>query len=316
MHEPHDQQHGELPELSSDDRRWLDALVEAGFDADALEPLSDVDRRRVQRLVSMFQLLHDYPVEEADDALLDATLARISRFDREHAGRMTLDPETAELALEAKRGRRRLLRVPLPDFITVAAMLLIVAGVGWPILNNVRQNSLDAHCANNLRTMGIGFADYASDYDGAVPMAEAGMHNTWSSLAHNVINLRPMLDGGYCDLGHLDCPGHEGEVGESYSYQWQVSRAPAGGSNVRISVLLGDRNPIIDAVRNGTFAPPLSISLNHGGRGQNVLWSDGAIVWLSEPVVRRSDNIWLPTGVRELRDGVPADDPSDTFLAH
>lgn len=315
MNGPHDQ-FEPLPELSTDDRRLLDALVDAGFDAKALEPLSDVDRRRVQRLASMFQLMHDYPVDDADDSLLDATIARINREDRHRSERMTLDPAMAELAMQQKRGRKRLLRVPLPDFITVAAMLLIVAGIGWPILNNVRQNSIDTACANNLRMMGVGFADYASDYNGAVPTAEAGMHNTWSALAHNVINLRPMLDGGYCELGHLQCPGHEGEVGESYSYQWQVADEPAGNSLARISILLGDRNPVIDAARRGSIVPPLTISLNHGGRGQNVLWSDGAIVWLNEPIVRRSDNIWLPNGVRELRDGVPANDPTDIFLAH
>ncbi len=307
-----------LAELSSDDRRLLDALVDVDFDASALEPMSDVDRRRAQRLVSMFQLLHDYPVDDADedDALLDATLARISRHERARSDRMTLDPETVEFAMEEKRGRKRLLRVPLPDFITVAAMLLIVAGIGWPMLNNVRQNSIDAQCANNLRTMGIGFADYAADYNNALPMAEAGMHNTWSALAHNVINLRPMLDGGYCDLGHLDCPGHEGEIGESYSYQWQVAEQPSAHSAVRISILLGDRNPVMDAARKGNIAPPLTISLNHNRRGQNVLWSDGAVIWLMDPVVRRSDNIWLPSGVEALHDGVSTDDPADTFLAH
>ena len=56
------------------------------------------------------------------------------------------------------------------------------------------------------------------------------------------------------------------------------------------------------------------MSLNHGGRGQNVLSSDGATLWLIEPVVGRSDNIWLPDGMSQLQMDVQPSDPWDTFL--
>lgn len=317
MSAPRDQ-HEHLPELCSDDRRLLDALVDVGFDARALEPLSDIDRRRVQRLMSMFQLLHDYPVEDADDSLVDATMARINRYEQQRTERMRFDAQEAvEVASTGDDGRRRFLRVPLPDFITVAAVLLIGVGVGWPILNTVQQNSIDQRCANNLRKMNIAFSDYAADYNGAMPTAQAGLHNSWNVLAHNVVNLSPLLENGYCELNHLNCPGHEGEVGASYSYQWQVpGRRITWDDGRRVSVVLGDRNPLIDAARRGRYAPPLTVSLNHGGRGQNVLWNDGSIVWLDQPVVGGNDNIWLPNGVEKLTEGAPAGDPADTFLAH
>jgi len=312
------EQHEQLPELSSDDRRLLDALVDVGFDPQALEPLSDVDRRRVQRLMSMFQLMRDYPVEDADDTLVDATLTRINRYEQQRAARMRFDAEEAvEVSSADGKGRRRLLRVPMPDFITVAAMLLIVAGISWPLLSHIRQESIKQTCADNLRQLNMAFSNYAADYNGALPTALAGMHNSWNVLAHNVINLSPLLEQDYCELKHLNCPGHDGEVGASYSYQWQTPGTTMHWNVGRTSVVLGDRNPLIDAVRRGRFAPPLTMSLNHGGHGQNVLWTDGSIVWLDdEPVVARDDNIWLPAGVEQLDETTPANDPADTFLAH
>lgn len=317
MTDSHDQTHsgGEpLLALSDDDRRLLDALVDNGFNASALEPLTASDRLRVQKLMAMFQLLRDYPVEDADDALLDATMARINRYEQLREDRMSLDPQAAAVAMESSTMKRRFIR--MPDLITIAAVLLIAAGIGWPVLTNVRQRSLDSICANNLRMTGIGFQQYASDYENTVPTAQAGLHNVWSSLAHNVVNLQPLVEGGYCDLNHLNCPGHKGDRGESYSYQWQSTDRPMRWEGQRVNVVLGDRNPLIDAARAGAYASPLTLSLNHGGRGQNVLWTDGSTVWLSEPIVSRDDNIWLPEGAERLIEGLKTRSATDAFLAH
>ena len=64
----------------------------------------------------------------------------------------------------------------------------------------------------------------------------------------------------------------------------------------------------------GRVLPPLSISVNHNGRGQNVLVSDGATMWLEQPIVGRNDNIWLPSGAIQLRGGEAVADDADVFL--
>jgi len=61
--------------------------------------------------------------------------------------------------------------------------------------------------------------------------------------------------------------------------------------------------------------PPLSISANHGERGQNVLFTDGSARWLAQPTVG-DDNIWLPRGESQLRRGAMPSGPDDTFLTH
>ncbi|MHC4447813.1 MAG: hypothetical protein ACYSXF_08550 [Planctomycetota bacterium] len=296
------------PELSPDDQRLLDALVEAGFDTEALEGLSPDQRRRAEALCNLFGLLSDYPAEDADDTLIHATLARIGRHEEERAARMSFEAQR-----EAEEGNRR--RIRMPDFITVAAVLLIAASVLWPIISHAQQRSLDTRCRNNLRLTGYGFSNYASDYNGALPVVTAGTNLSWDKF-HNILNLGPLVEGDYCDLGHLDCPGNHEPLRPSYSYQWQSPQVRLVWDAGRTTVVLGDRNPIIDAARSGAVVAPLTISLNHGGRGQNVLISDGAAFWLTQPVVGRQDNIWLPAGATKLEPGISPAGNGDVFLTH
>ena len=302
-------------DLSPADQRILDTLVDAGFDASAIESPSPDDRRRADAVISLFELLEDYPVEDGSDTLVHATLARIDRHEDDRSARMTFGSSTRA------GGPRRRLR--LPDFISVAAVILIGASVIWPVATHMRQRSIRLGCDSNLRTVGMAMGQYVSDW-GAVPTVRTGLFEFWTPGAKNAINLNPLMDYEYCDPSHLHCPGHEGLFGDSYSYQFQTAgRQPTWGG-VRITVLLGDRNPVIDAVRAGQFIQALSASINHGGRGQNVLSSDGSTKWLVQPIVGLRDNIWLPDGVdlpggirvTTLRPGDKLAHWTDVFLAH
>jgi hypothetical protein len=294
--------------LVADDERLLDALVEHGFDRTALEPMPDADRVRVQAISGVLGLMHDYPVDDCDDMLVHATLARIDRHEDSRTDRMNFQNQQEQA--KSILSRRR---IKLPDFITVAAVILIGVGVLWPIVTGVKQKSLDLACENNLRQLAYGFKQYAADHDGAVPMAVAGLGSGWGRAA-NTVNLNPMIEGNYCEQHHLNCPGHRDEFGPSYSYRWQLPQAPAQWDGPRVIILLGDGNPVSAAARAGRIMPPLTMSLNHGGRGQNVLSSDGATLWLTEPIIGRTDNIWLPDGLTELHEGDVPVDPWDTFL--
>ena len=298
------------PELSPDDQRVLDALVDAGFDPEVLEAPTPAVRDRAAAASSLFELLEDYPVDDADDTLIHATLARIDRLEVGRAARMKFDNEAAN----GETGPRR--RVRLPDFISVAAVILIGASVVWPLTSHLRQQSIDKGCNSNLQQIALGFSQYALDNNGAMPTARTGLFSAWTPDTHNVINLNPLLQKGYCQQGHLNCPGSEGLLSGSYSYQFQVKKHQARWSTGPITVVLGDRNPIIDAVRRGQVIAARTVSINHGGRGQFVLSSDGRTAWLPLPIVGTDDNIWLPGGVIFLRAGDRPTDPADVFLAH
>ncbi len=296
--------------LSPEDRRLLDQLVECGFDPAALEGLTPDEKRRVDAIVGLFELLDDYPVEDADESLVYATLARIDRQENEASARLVFDALSAESGDPPRRWRFR-----VPDFISIAAVILIATSVIWPTAVHLRQGNLRAGCANNLRLLSNGFTLYANDYEGAMPMAMAnlGPDMSWETI-RNVVNLNPLLAGGYCERGYLNCPGNH-DLDPSYSYQWFLTGRPVWGVD-RKTIVLGDRNPRIDLALLGRQQDVvLMSSLNHNGRGQNVLKTDGSRKWLPQPE-EDNDKIYLPKGVAFLRLGDLPTDPADVFLAH
>jgi len=301
------------PTLSPDDRRVLDLLVDNGFEREAIASLPSEDLERADRILDLLGQLDAPPREAASDSLINATIARIDQDERQRLERLQVSTASE---FDRAPGMRR---IRMPDFITVAAVLLIVASVVLPVMSGVRRHSLDASCANNLRVMGTAFSTYATDYDGAMPqVSTAGFASSWDRVS-NFRHVSPLVAGQYCPQGCTNCPGHDANTGPGYAYQWQppnrVLRLQRGRTTM---ILMGDRNPLIDAIRLGQIASPTSVSLNHGGRGQNVLWSDGSTAWLSDPVVHRDDIIWLPRGAAQLRqDEVPTDidDAKDVFLA-
>ena len=159
-------------ELSPNDQRILDDLIEASFDLDAMEPISEAERERAVALSDLFGLLNDYPVEDADDTLLHATLARINRHDGAQVSRMKLDPDLVETT-KLQGGRR----FPLPDFISIAAVILIAVGIGWPVFNQMRNRSVEMQCANNMRVLAEAFNNYASDYSNYMPCITPGANS-------------------------------------------------------------------------------------------------------------------------------------------
>ncbi len=297
-------------ELTPNDQRILDDLIEASFDLDAMEPLSEAERERAGVLCDLFGLLNDYPVDDADDTLLHATLARINRHDGAQMSRMKLDPDLVETT-KLQGGRR----FPLPDFISIAAVILIAVGIGWPVFNQMRNRSVEMQCANNMRVLAGAFNSYASDYGNYMPVAAAGFGTSSWDQVRNIVNLRPLVENSYCEHEHLNCPGNHDHFGTSYSYQWQPPTAKLLWNTGQTMVILGDRNPLVDASFSGNVVPANSMSINHDERGQNVLMSDGAILWLTDPRIGQ-DNIWLPQGVLILQPGQQPADASDTFLVH
>lgn len=285
--------------LSPDDARLLDALVECNFDPGVLEGLSASERSRVEALMAMFGLLEDYPVADAEDVVVHATLSRVRRA---RAPRR-LDPVTEHTGW----------RLRMPDLLSMAALVLIGVSVAWPILGAVRARSIDARCVANLRALGTGFSMYASEHDGQVPVAMAGFGSGTSAAFW--VDPVPLAKAGYCEHGHLNCPGHEHGMGYSRQVIPGHTRMAwlTGGSS---RAVLGDRNPVIDARETAVFADPFQNSGNHRGRGQNVLMLDGSTPWLDKPLVDADDNIWLIRGRSAHEPGAVPESERDIFLAH
>jgi hypothetical protein len=258
-------QRDRIPTLCDADQRLVDALVDAGFEPSRLGPLSDDDRRRVDAIMRMMGLLDDYPVDDADMALIDATLARIDSFERSQSDRMQLGGED---------GSRW--RVRLSDFISVAAVILILVSVTVPVVNSVRTSSLQASCANNMRLLASSFGTYANDHNGAMPMA-AGF------------------------------PGAT-ELGKIRTRPWGAdpNTVVVADLNPVLTALLDGR-----PVENVTISSP-----THRGVGQNLLFSDGSVRWQTSPMIGNDNIWLprLDDGTEQLSGRAVAPRTGDNFL--
>lgn len=300
------------------DERALDWLVEHGFDLSDVAAAPPELKERIERLSGAISPLANYSVAPPSETLVDATLARIARTDADadRADRLRLEP--AATRLRAFR---------LPELIAVAAVLFLGVGVLFPMAQQFRSSSAATLCSNSLRKLGSAMHGYAADNAGSAP-AMAGLGSLFSpagnptpdDLSRHHRSLDALVHKGYCVAGCTKCNG-------ARTYSYRVATHPR---QLRLAVLpatpiVSDANPLVDAMRRGQRDADASAnSANHGGHGQNVLFTDGSTVWTVTPMFRDPrtpllDNIWL----FQLRDGSEGLElrqmsrrPAEVFLAH
>lgn len=293
--------------LSDNDHDALEALVSAGFDADAV---TQVLRRRAKRHEELLNLLEPTPAEtRGNGQLISVTLAQIQSMIDSQQKRLALPPPMETVPA----GRR----FRLADLVTVAALLLIAGAAVGPMVGAMREQSRRVACQSGLQAAGIGFASYAGDFQDALPMASPSIAgNPWWVVGRpeqsNSANLYTLARTGYTQLTELACAGnaqacrereasksmdwrHLGEV--SYSFQNLFGRERPTLTGVGpdgSTVLAVDASPVVRRAIRRLWINPLANSANHGERGQNALMTDGQVKWLTSPVLKGGENIWLP----------------------
>ena len=296
--------------LSEVDGLAVDLLIEHGFDLDSAIRANPTSADRLRAAHTLFTNLDAYEAEPVDDSLVDATMARIAREDEAVRDRMRFDNTT-----QPSRGGGH-----WNDFIGLACAGILLLAVGVPIASWVRGRNADARCGENMRLLGSGLASYVTDHS-HMPIA-AGFAPDLSSLGswsqyRGGKHLVALTDGQYCETGCLAC-GND-ETGEGYAYQVPHSTAHYTWQNGVRAPAIADRNPVIDLRRRGQQIGTLIMnSPEHGGRGQNVLFTDGSVEFLGSPIVvipacsllpSHTENIWLPMDRGQSEDGL--DHPAD-----
>jgi hypothetical protein len=276
--------------LSKADAEMLDQLVDVGFDIDQLEYLTAEEKQRANSILKMLGFLDVYPVEDASETLIDATLARIDQYENNRSSRMHIS--TAEV----KTTSRGFLFPKLDLLATAAAVLLCVALVSMFVKSN-HDISIHQQCATNMAGVGNGLFTYAQDHNGEMPTSTvASLGSLFDDIIPERTDAEVLVEEGYCDHHHLNCPGHGG-AGGGFSYQTQSADSWNHlKSRGRIFVIMADRNPILDDLLAGGTPDPLTPSANHGTLGQNRLHDDGSTYTTVAPPIIGNDFIWRLDG--------------------
>ena len=231
--------------------------------------------------------------------LLSGTSNRLSRLPHA-AGRRTMS--------EAPTPPGWISRFRLVDLAASAAMLVVAAMLIFPAIGESRFNSRVAACQSRLQDLGVAMADYSDRHDGYFPripakgklatagvyaplLADAGLlkdssqlscpglgavrHETFrlpttdqlhSASEEQLADLRPRMGGdfGYT-LGYVEDGRYHNTKNLGRSHFALMSDAPG-------------------KISDGSYGSPSGAglqSLNHGGRGQNVLFEDGRVTFVS-----------------------------------
>ena len=300
---------GQTPRLSAEDQRAVDALIDHGFDLAAAQAAHPHIAARIAAAHALFARASDqYPVDPPDPALIDATLARIDREESERADRMRL----------GSRGIPTLGRGRWADFVAVACVAILAVSVGLPLMNHFGAQREIAACQANLTQLGQALSAYHGDFNSR-PIA-AGFAPDLANLRDwanydNSRHLDALAANNYCPPGCLHCAKDI----EGSGYASQVPHEALNRVWLRQAhiPLVADRNPLVyhTAFGGRAFVRSIENSLDHGGRGQNVLFGDLSVVFEVSPVLTvrlREDaapapeNIWVPANRAGLEDSLSA----------
>lgn len=321
-------------QLSPADQQALDQYINQGYDLTSLDPKL---QSRAQVCDAIGKQLTSTPVAGVSGAkgdLVERTLLKIQSH---------IDQEESAMSIESAGWQ---LSGRWADFVSIAAMLLIVASIALPMMSSVRSNAQKAGCFDNMQASANAFGLYAGSNRDMLPMATAGLGPTWMDVGStpersNSSNLYTLIRSHNANLEDLACPSNpNAPTGEAKPNAWdwnslnEISYSyrimPPGGMRATITqpvrvVLLADRSPVVLRVARHQPVIPEENSPNHQAQGQHMLMLDGSAIWSKTPIINDNDNIWLPRPVEQaihdmrsklgiIQGSEQPDGPTDAFV--
>lgn len=259
------------------------------------------------KLKSVFSPLDKLESEPCPDGLLEQTLLRLNEASNSgHIHLQQLLKQQSKDTVTTSRFWRN-----FSQMAATAAAVVLIAGVLFTSLHSVRQNYWQGNCSKQLAQFYSGLSNYRNDNDGLMPLAASAGEAAWwkysgdKSVSHsNTRNLWMLAKQDYVDHDTFVCPakrqGCAIQIDESsarkfddfpdrryitYSYRVICNKA-SGEQRPSVTVLLSDQNPLFERLpigRGGKLNLKIDDLLsrvnssNHSGRGQNVLFCDGAV---------------------------------------
>src|SRR5437762_3555303 len=125
-----------------------------------------------------------------------------------------------------QRGLPRQNGFTLIELLVVIAIIAILAAILFPVFARARENARKSSCMSNLKQIGLGWLQYAQDYDElSVPIRTgAGGSNYFNSYA---LLMQPYIKSTQL----FKCPSNTNSNSPvHYTYNFQVGVGPSGGS--------------------------------------------------------------------------------------
>lgn len=317
-------------------------------------------------------LVTDNPQAAKLYAGLQDTLAQLDSIKYEPCPDNLTELTVARLKLAASAGKTKLQNLlekeqkkTFPDKVTtrqrpftnilevaaVAAVLLIVTGLGFPLLSNIRQKSRQTACQAKMRNIGDGLAGYANDNKNLLPSVAMTAGAPWWKVGQqgtenhsNTSHLWLLVKENYVGTENFICPGHKEAtpaifntelttpnndfpLRNNISYSSRINCRQARQNAHGAIVIMADRNPIFANIPHDTenykfdrFAEIFISeelkkisSPNHSPKGQNILHYDGSVIFISERIIS-NDDIYTIQGVDEYSGCEVPHDDNDIFL--
>ena len=275
---------------------------------------------QLQRIRRMLDPLSTWTAPDPPARFVNGILDRI-----EAAGRFRVLPASTLPPNERRMGGGRPI-ISLPELVALAACIMLFVGVFVPSMSHSRYMAQRSQCQANLASIFGGLSQYAGQFDGQFPSIGPRPGVNWLREQPNTQNLQPMIQAGFVTPNVLVCPS-QGKPGARqdrragtlvicrYSVQHQ------GGSGLRLGgrvciPIVADENPLFVGRQFHKLPNPLEAnSPAHRGTGQNVLLSNGRVVWIALPVYDPyRDNIYT-AGEATVYEGTEAPvSATDAFL--
>ena len=214
----------------------------------------------------------------------------------ENLRQKNLAPELSRSNTRADNGGFKASSWSMRDMLVGVAALAVLAGLLFPALNYSRQQGRLMACQNNLSQVGMAFMNYSSIHDGELP-------STRDNLEVNGCYAPILKEAGLITADSLfACPGvtdatpvvipsvGQVEAAETESQRLHYHKTMGGHFGYSMGYKDGDRyqapqagitNVVLLADQPSNRSDRQS--QNHGGDGQNCLFGDGRVMFVSGP---------------------------------
>lgn len=238
------------------------------------------------------------------------------------------------------------------EIVATAAAILIIAGIFFPVTRNMRNNARLIQCKANLAGIGQGITKYAKDHEGSLPSVATAAGDPWWKVGatgeqnqSNTRHLWLLVKENYAEPGQFICSGRHSRKlqpldqamiaqlddfpsRQYVNYSFSLIRNGRKLVGLRIP-LMADTNPVFEGCADEqdcymrkefklvTLGDKLlrANSKNHRGKGQNILFSDGSIIFIEKRTIEgSSDDIFTIKDKQTYRGVEVPVSPADIFL--